>query len=84
MARKDKLLARLRARPRDYTWAEGCSVMAAHGFSLENRSGSRRMFRHEMSGAKVILHEPHNRPHLLPYEIALLIDGLKEVGVIIE
>lgn len=84
MARKDKSIERLRSKPRDFTWAETCALMRACGFALENRGGSRRMFRHEETGIKVGIHEPHSRPALLPYEIQLLIDALIEVGEIRE
>jgi hypothetical protein len=82
MARKDRLIARLLSKPRDFTWAETCTLMKGCGFDLENRRGSRRMFIHVQTQLKVGMHEPHSRPALLPYELDLLIDGLKNVGEI--
>lgn len=84
MARKDKLIARLRSGPKDFTWAEACTLMGACGFELKNRGGSRRMFIHTETRRKVGMHEPHSRSALLPYELDLLIDGLREVGEIKE
>lgn len=84
MARKEKLVDRLRGKPKDYTWSEACAVMKACGFELYNRGGSRRMFRHTRTRRKVILHEPHPRPTLLAYQMELLIEGLREVGEIRE
>ena len=80
MARKDKLIARLLGRPTDFTWSEACTLMSACGFEMQNRKGSRRMFVHGETRFKVGMHEPHSRPALLPYEIDLLLDGLKSVG----
>ncbi len=83
MAKRDILLARLLSRPKDFTWAEACTLMKNCGFTLENRKGSRRMFIH-LTGLKVGIHEPHSRPALLPYELDYLIDGLKAVSAIKE
>jgi hypothetical protein len=82
VARKDKLIARLLSHPKDFTWSEACSVMIASGFALTNRAGSRRLFTHVETKLKVSMHEPHSRSHLLPYELELLIDGLKGAGQI--
>ena len=84
MSKKNKLIARLQERPKDFTWSETCALMGACGFALKNRSGSRRLFIHSETKLKVGLHEPHSRPGLLPYELDLLIDGLTEVGEIQE
>jgi HicA-like toxin of HicAB toxin-antitoxin system len=70
------------ARPKDFTWDEACSLMAASGFSLTKRSGSRRLFTHIESKLKVAMHEPHSRPNLAPYQLDLLIEGLKGTGQI--
>jgi hypothetical protein len=82
VGRKDKLIARLMTRPKDFTWSEACSVMSGSGFKLTNRAGSRRLFTHVESKLKVSMHEPHSRSNLLPYELDLLIDGLKGTGQI--
>jgi hypothetical protein len=84
VARKDKLIARLQTKPKDFTWDETCTLMRACGFELKKRDGSRRMFIHQGTHVKVGIHEPHSRPALLPYELDYLIDGLKQVGEIPE
>lgn len=40
------------------------------------------MFTHSETRLKVGMHEPHNRSNLLPYELDLLLDGLKGTGQI--
>lgn len=80
--RKDKLITRLRDRPKDYTWDEACTVMKACGFALLKRSGSRRRFVHEVTRVKVFIHEPHPQPTLKAYAIDDLITGLKNAGEI--
>lgn len=82
VARKDKLIARLLTKPKDFSWSEACTVMIGSGFALTNRGGSKRLFTHVETKLKVSLHEPHSRPHLLWYELDYLIDGLKESGQI--
>ena len=82
VARKDKLILRLKSKPKDFAWSEACAVMSACGFELQNRKGSRRMFTHIETRLKVSIHEPHSRPNLLPYELDALLDGLKGTGQI--
>jgi predicted RNA binding protein YcfA (HicA-like mRNA interferase family) len=50
------------------------------GFKLESGSGSGRMFRHETTGQRVRLHEPHPRNILLDYMVKELIEALKNAG----
>ena len=61
MARKDKLIRRLRARPRDFEWDELTRLLESVGYE-EVRSGrtggSRRRFVHPTAPV-VTLHRPH-------------------------
>lgn len=61
MARKDKLIRRFRARPRDLQWDELTRLLESVGYS-EVRSGrtggSRRRFVHPTAPV-VSLHRPH-------------------------
>lgn len=79
MSKAEKLLARAKELPRDFTWDEACRLMKHHGFQLKKGSGSARMFIHS-SGMKVRLHEPHPRPTLQRYMIQLMLEGIDGVG----
>ena len=61
MGQKEKLIARLRTRPRDFTLEEMERLLSYLGFERDNKgktSGSRVRFVHQ-SGAKLMIHLPH-------------------------
>ena len=61
MSRREKLILRLRNRPRDFTWEELVRLLKAVGY-MESRAGrtggSRRRFVHPDAPA-ISLHRPH-------------------------
>ena len=59
MSKREKLLARLRSRPKDFTWEDLVSVLKHHDCAVEKGAGSRRRFVHTPSGKHISLHEPH-------------------------
>lgn len=80
MSKKSKLIERLLQRPKNFTWDEACSLMQKCGFELVNAGGSARMFRHQVTGQKVRLHEPHPENTLKRYVIDSLIEALSICG----
>lgn len=80
MPKKSKLKERIVERPKDFTWAEACTLMKQCGFKLINKDGSARMFKHLDTGLKAGVHEPHPGNILKPYAVDILIDALKAVG----
>ena len=82
MTRKTKLLTRLKARPKDFTWSEATTLMRQCDFALKSGSGSTRVFVHSVTKQKVFLHEPHPSQILKPYMVDRLIEGLQNAGVI--
>jgi predicted RNA binding protein YcfA (HicA-like mRNA interferase family) len=80
VSQKQKLLERLKGKPKNFTWDEVLKLMAVCGFRLVNKSGSARMFVHEATRVKVRLHEPHPQPTLFPYMVDQLIEGLRAAG----
>ena len=58
MSRAEKLLRRLRSRPKDFTWDELVTVLSGLGFEMFRGSGSARKFIHP-DRQVLILHEPH-------------------------
>lgn len=86
VSKKTKLIQKLRAEPKGFTWDDAKSLMGSCGFKLLNAKGggSGRMFRHGETGQKVRLHEPHPQKILLPYMVELLIEALLNAGEIQE
>jgi predicted RNA binding protein YcfA (HicA-like mRNA interferase family) len=82
MSRRDKLLARLRSNPVDFTWQDAVTLMKGSGFDVIVASGSGRKFVHRETRRKVLMHQPHPHPELKQYQIDLLLEGLRNAGEI--
>lgn len=84
MAKKDKALERLLARPKDFTWAELTRVLKGLGYREDNKgktSGSRVIFLHSEC-APISLHKPHPTPVLKRYQMNNVIELLKQERLI--
>lgn len=82
MSKREKLLARLKDKPKDFTWDEAKTLMCGYDFDLLKASGSRRKFFHKEKNIIIIIHKPHPHNVLLAYQVKDLIEGLKDSGVI--
>jgi hypothetical protein len=81
MGQKEKLLAKLTANPKTFTFAEAESLLGYLGYEKCNKgktSGSRIMF--TKGNHKILLHKPHPRKELLEYQIKQLKEQLEEEG----
>ena len=84
MGQKEKLLLRLKSRPKDFTFSEAETLLGFLGFSRDDKgrtSGSRVMFFHP-DHPPVMLHRPHPRKELLAYQVHQLIDYLQQEGIL--
>ena len=84
MGQEDKLVERLKQKPKDFTFAETEKLLGYFGYTRVNKgktSGSRVMFINE-GRAPILLHKPHPRRELLMYQIKQLIDVLRQEGLI--
>jgi hypothetical protein len=83
MSKKDKLIARLRSKPKDFEFDEAKALLELCGYTVYNAgktSGSRICF---IKGQKVFrMHKPHPRKELLAYQVRELIDELKQEGLL--
>lgn len=80
MSRKDKLIARLLAKPKDFTFEELSVLLGFFGYqqvNLGKTSGSRVAFANR-DGDYIRLHKPHPRNVLKPYQVEDIIITLKE------
>jgi hypothetical protein len=79
MGKTEKLLSRLRANPKDFTFDEMKTALESLGFEMSEKgktSGSRVKF---MKGnIPIILHKPHPRKELLEYQIKQIIRILEK------
>ena len=83
MSQKDKLIIRLKSKPKDFTFDEAKSLLGSCGYVMSDSgktSGSRICF---IRGKKIFrIHKPHPRKELLSYQIKELIDELKQEGLL--
>lgn len=83
MGKKDKLIQKLKAIPKDFTFDEMLSLLEYLGFSVSNKgktSGSRIKF--YKGDIVIILHKPHPRKELLEYQLKQILDILMKEGLI--
>ncbi len=82
MSKFEKALIRLKSRPRDFTWAELQRIMAHFGYEEVAGGGSRRKFSNARTSVSISLHEPHPRLEMKMYAIDIVIEHLKEEGLL--
>jgi hypothetical protein len=78
---REKLLQRLRAKPKDFTWDELKRLLGTFGYEEESGSGSRRKFC-RADGVMIHLHKPHPGNELRSYQIRDVLKHLKQEGLL--
>lgn len=84
MGQKEKLIQKLKSRPKDFTFQEAetlLNYLTYQRFNKGRTSGSRVMFYSE-GRAPVLLHKPHPRKELLEYQVKQLIEVLEQEGLL--
>jgi predicted RNA binding protein YcfA (HicA-like mRNA interferase family) len=78
VSQHEKLLDRLKRKPKDFTWSELETLLKGLGYQLEMGSGSRRKFIHEKTAVVLSLHQPHPANELKAYQVRDILAHLKE------
>lgn len=84
MGQKEKLIEKLKARPKTFSFDDAESLLRYFSYRRSNKgktSGSRVMFISE-EHPPIMLHKPHPSKELLEYQIKQLTEILKEEGLI--
>jgi len=83
LSKKEKLIARLLSKPKDFTFEELKSLLSCFNYKQVNpgkTSGSKVAF---SNGEDYIrLHKPHPRNLLKPYQVRDIITALQERGLL--
>lgn len=85
MSQKEKLIAKLKARPKDFTFNDALTLLGYFDYKPDNKgrtSGSRIMFTSTKHNSKIVLHKPHPRKELLAYQVKQLKEQLEQEGLI--
>ena len=82
MGKHEKLLAKLKRHPKDFSFQEVVALLSGFGYALNQRgSGSRIRFDHEHY-TPVLMHKPHPLPVLKPYQVDHLLDILRQENLL--
>lgn len=84
MGQKDKLIQRLKSKPKDFTFEEAETLLGYLDYNRSNKgktSGSRVVFISDEHGS-ILLHKPHPQKELKTYQIKELIEILEQEGLI--
>ena len=84
MGQKDKLIQRLKSKPKDFTFDDAETLLRYFDYFRSNKgktSGSRVMFINEQYGS-ILLHKPHPQKELKGCYIKQLIEILEQEGLI--
>ena len=84
MGKKEKLIERLKSKPKDFTFDEAETLLRYLSYSRSNKgktSGSRVIFVSERHSA-ILLHKPHPGNELKNYQVAQLLDILRQENII--
>jgi len=84
MSKKEKLIARLRQKPPDFTWRELVRLLHALGYAEVaggKTGGSRRKFVHA-SAPTITLHKPHPHNTLKHYQVKQVLALLEKERLI--
>ena len=77
MSKMEKLAARFKTKPKDFTWDEMTRMLKCLGYEEIRGSGSRRKFIHD-NCQLIALHKPHPRKILKMYQIEQVYTVLNE------
>lgn len=83
MGRKQKLIAKLKTIPNNFTFDELQTLLSLLGLEVDNKgktSGSRVKFSN--GKISIYLHKPHPRKELLEYQLKQIIEVLTKEGLI--
>ena len=83
LSKKDKLIKKIKSRPKDFTMDEAEALFGYLGGKKSNKgktSGSKIRF--TLGDLNIDLHKPHPANELKPYQIKQIIDQLEKEGII--
>lgn len=84
MGQKDKLIQKLKSKPKDFTFGEAETLLGFCSYTRSNKgrtSGSRIAFISN-SHPPIYMHKPHPRKELLDYQVKQLRQILEQEGLI--
>jgi len=83
MSKKDKLIEKLKSKPRNFSFEEMETLLLTSGFKKHKtgKTGGSRV-RYMRNGVPVLLHKPHPNNELKPYQVHNVLEVLRKEGLI--
>lgn len=84
MGQKEKLIQRLKSKPKGFTFEEAESLLRYFSYERSDKgrtSGSRVMFV-SADHPPILMHKPHPRKELLSYQVKQLLELLSQEGLV--
>jgi len=79
MSQKDKLIVRLKSKPKDFTFDEAKALLESCGYIMSSMSNTSDSFVCFIRYKKVFrMHKPQQRTELSAYQVKELIDELEQ------
>lgn len=78
MSKKDKLINRLKEKPKDFTFDEMVVLLSYFGYGLKQGNGSGVKFIKRESGEVINFHKPHPNGILKRYVLDQVIEKLRK------
>ncbi len=82
MGKQEKLIAKLRKVPADFTWQELTTLLKGLGYQEIQGSGSRVKFDNGQPEQLINLHRPHPGNIVKRYVLRQLLEKLKQGGLL--
>lgn len=82
MGKSEKLIAKLKTVPADFTWQELTILLKTLGYQQVQGSGSRVKFNNGNADQMINLHKPHPGNIIKRYALRQLIEKLVQGGLI--
>jgi len=82
MGTKEKLIDRFISKPNDFIYNELTLFLGFFGYAEVQGSGSRVVFSNKLSGRKIKLHKPHPGNILKRYQLELIEQELRDLGLL--
>lgn len=84
MGQKDKLIQKLKSKPKDFTFDEAESLLRFCSYSRSNkgRTSRSRVAFVSANHPPIFMHKPHPRKELLSYQVNQLLEILEQEGLI--
>ena len=82
MGKREKLVARLKTVPADFTWQDLTALLKTLGYQKVQGSGSRVKFNNGNADQMINLHKPHPGNIIKRYALRQLIEKLEQGGLI--